>query len=242
MATKRMRVFAGPNGSGKTTIIKSLLSEIPFGVYVNADDIEQLLKESGVILFDAYQLIITETQLHTFFKASTFSPVKRNELDLWSKLEIKENVLHVNTTVDSYLAADLAEFIRQQLLANHISFTYETVMSHESKIVFMQQAKDKDYRVYLYFIATEDPEINISRVNIRVAQHGHAVAPDIIRNRYYKSLQHLKEAVKKTNRAYVWDNSGEAALLIAEITNGEDVKLFDTDMTPNWFVKYLADE
>jgi predicted ABC-type ATPase len=209
---------------------------------VNADDIEQLLKESGVILFDAYQLIITETQLHTFFKASTFSPVKRNELDLWSKLEIKENVLHVNTTVDSYLAADIAEFIRQQLLANHISFTYETVMSHENKIVFMQQAKDKGYRVYLYFIATEDPEINISRVNIRVAQHGHAVAPDIIRNRYYKSLKHLKEAVKKTNRAYVWDNSGEAALLIAEITNGEDVKLFDTDMTPNWFVKYLADE
>jgi len=32
MAIKRMRVFAGPNGSGKTTIIKSLQSEIGFGV------------------------------------------------------------------------------------------------------------------------------------------------------------------------------------------------------------------
>ena len=40
-----MRVFAGPNGSGKTTIIKSLQQKITFGVYVNADDIESLLKE-----------------------------------------------------------------------------------------------------------------------------------------------------------------------------------------------------
>ena len=120
---------------------------------------------------------------------------------MWSKLFIKENVLHIDTKVDSYLAADLAEFIRQQLLANDISFTYETVMSHESKIDFLQQAREKEYRVYLYFIATEDPEINVSRVNIRVAQHGHYVEPALITNRYYKSLTHLKEAVKKSNRA-----------------------------------------
>lgn len=31
-----MRVFAGPNGSGKTTIIKDLRSEIPFGTYIKS--------------------------------------------------------------------------------------------------------------------------------------------------------------------------------------------------------------
>ena len=201
MATKRMRVFAGPNGSGKTTIVKSLQSEIPFGVYVNADDIESLLKESKVLLFNAYQISVSQAELQDFFKKSQFAPLKRKEKDLWSKLFIKENVLHIDTKVDSYLAADLAKFIRQQLLANDISFTYETVMSHESKIDFLQQAREKEYRVYLYFIATEDPEINVSRVNIRVAQHGHYVEPALITNRYYKSLTHLKEAVKKSNRA-----------------------------------------
>lgn len=240
MATRRMRVFAGPNGSGKTTIVKSLQGEIGFGVYVNADDIESLLKESNLLLFDAYQLSVSESELQTFFKESQFAPVKRNESDLWSKLSVTENVLHIKAKVDSYLAADLAEFIRQKLLANDISFTYETVMSHESKIAFLQQARNRGYRVYLYFIATEDPEINISRVNVRVAQHGHAVAPEVIKNRYYKSLLHLKEAVKKTNRAYIWDNSGTASLLIAEITDGVDVKVIDIDKVPNWFVKYLA--
>ena len=240
MGVKRMRVFAGHNGSGKTTIIKSLQGEIPFGVYLNADDIESFLKESNVLLFNAWQLNISQLELQAFFRESQFAPIKRNEPDLWSKLNVIDNVLRIDTKVDSYLSADLAEFIRQQLLANDISFTYETVMSHESKIVFLQQAREKGYRVYLYFVATEDAEINISRVNIRVAQQGHNVAPEVIKKRYYKSLHHLKEAVKSSNRAYIWDNSGAVSMLIAEITDGLDVKIIDTDNVPNWFVKYLS--
>ena len=112
MASKRLRVFAGPNGSGKTTIINSLRSEIGFGVYVNADDIEANLKESKVLLFNSYNLKVTENQIHTFFRDSQFAPVLRNENDLWEKLNLKDNVLHVNTYIDSYLASDLAEFIR----------------------------------------------------------------------------------------------------------------------------------
>ncbi len=37
---KRMRIFAGPNGSGKTSIINRLKDKISFGNYINADDIE----------------------------------------------------------------------------------------------------------------------------------------------------------------------------------------------------------
>lgn len=228
MPTKRIRVFAGPNGSGKTTIIKGLYAEIPFGVYINAVDIEQTLRKTKSIVFDTYQLFVDEIKLKDFFRKGTFSPLKRNELDLWKKISVRENTLKVSTKIDSYLAADLAEFIRIEVMDYNLSFSYKTVMSHESKIDFFQKALDKGYRVYLYYIATEDPEININRVNVRVAQNGHSVAPEVIKSRYYRSLHNLKYAVKKTNRAYIFDNSGAVAQLVAEVTDGVDVKITDT--------------
>jgi predicted ABC-type ATPase len=240
MAVKRMRVFAGPNGSGKTTIVNRLRSEIGFGVYVNADDIERTLAISNVLLFSDDQLNINEELIQNYFRNSSFSPQKRNEQDLWSKLKVIENVLRIETKVDSYLAADLAEFIRQQLLMADVSFTYETVMSHQSKMDFLKKAQEKGYRVYLYFIATEYPEINISRVNIRVAQKGHFVSPETITDRYYKSLNQLKSAIKLSNRAYLWDNSSSAAILFAEITDGNEVAIIDPDKVPNWFLKHVV--
>jgi predicted ABC-type ATPase len=237
--TKRMRVFAGPNGSGKTTIIQNLKNEIGFGVYVNADDIEQQLNASKSLLFNQYQLKVDNETLQSFFRNSTFSPIKRNQPELYALLHVDKNILHINAEIDSYLAADIAEFIRQQLLANELSFTYETVMSHRSKLAFMKKAKEQGYRVYLYFVATEDPEINVSRVNLRFFLNGHFVPPEVIKDRYYKSLTNLKEAVKLSDRAYIWDNSSMLSLLVAEITNGNNVSLINPEKVPAWFVKYL---
>lgn len=238
---KRMRVFAGPNGSGKTTIIKDLQTEFKFGVYVNADDIEKVLSENQTISFSDFNLTIIEADIQTFFKNSSFAPVKRNEPDLWQKITVTNNILTVTTTIDSYLAADLSSFIRQNLLANGHSFTYETVMSHKSKIDFLHLARNEGYKVYLYFIATDDPDINVNRVSVRVAQDGHAVKEATVRSRYYKSLENLKNAVKQTNRAYIFDNSGKASLLLAEITDGINVKILDPEKIPDWFIQYLVE-
>ena len=162
-------------------------------------------------------------------------------MDLWTKLQVVENTLQISTKIDSYLAADLAEFLRQRLLSEQISFTYETVMSHSGKIEFLKTARDKGYKVYLYYIATEDPEISFSRIQVRVAQNGHAVPKEIAEKRYYKSLMNLKDAVKQTNRAYIFDNSQKDARFIAEITNGKEVTLNDSTKVeiPNWVIEYL---
>lgn len=91
-----MRVFAGPNGSGKTTIFKGLLadSNVNLGVYVNADDIEkELASANGQLAFNQFNLIVTENELRNFFRLSSFSPAKRGEPDLWEKLQVQNNVL-----------------------------------------------------------------------------------------------------------------------------------------------------
>lgn len=113
-----MRVFAGPNGSGKTTIFKELLSQekISLGIYVNADEIEAILTQTNSLNFGEFDLNITEKEIKAFFVKSQFSPLKRKEFDLADKLSILDNNLKVSTTIDSYLAADIAEFVRTNLM------------------------------------------------------------------------------------------------------------------------------
>ena len=74
---KRMRVFAGPNGSGKTTIFKGILKEnkVNLSVYVNADELELQLNQNQSIDFSDYQIIVSENQLKDFFRKSKFSPI-----------------------------------------------------------------------------------------------------------------------------------------------------------------------
>ena len=91
---------------------------------------------------------------------------------------------------------------------------------------FLQQA---GYRTYLYYVATDAPEINVSRVANRVALKGHDVPSEKIITRYYKSLELLIEAVRHTNRAYIFDNSSNNAdgthTWLAEITDGQILEL-----------------
>lgn len=241
MAAKRMRVFAGPNGSGKTTIFKEILNKekINLGVYINADEIEIDLS-SGKLNFDKFQIVTTNDVLRTYISNSGFATAKRNEPDLAQKLTVIDNELIVDTFIDLYLAAEIAEFIRQNLLTAGISFTFETVMSHNNKVQFLQKAKEAGFRVYLYFIATEDPAINVNRVKLRVEQLGHNVAETVIHSRYYKSLANLRQAITFSDRAYIFDNSGLNANLIAQITDGVDVNINDAVATPNWVVECLS--
>lgn len=238
-----MRVFAGPNGSGKTTIFKGILEdkEVDLGKYVNADEIESLLRRNGQLSLNEFDLTITEEYIQNFFRNSLFAPIRRKENDLWTKIHVENNTIICDTKIDSYLAADIAELLRRELLKHDISFTYETVMSHAGKVEFMLEAKKRGFRVYLYYIATIDPRINISRINVRVAQHGHYVPEELVIARYYKSLMNLKAAVRACSRAYLFDNSEQQAQLIAEVEDGKSVFINQINTVPDWISKYLLE-
>ncbi len=174
-------------------------------------------------------------------KEKGISSKKLGDEFVYEKLKLTANRLYYQgKDLNSYIAADIAAFIRQQLLDQGISFSFETVFSHPSKIALIERAKKLGYRVYLYFVATEDPDININRVYNRVILKGHEVSPQKIKDRYYRSLDLLLDAVKLSNRAYLFDNSGKYYELIAEISNGKNVEILDIDKElPEWFIQYV---
>jgi predicted ABC-type ATPase len=104
-------------------------------------------------------------------------------------------------------AQETANKIRDKCLDEKVSFSFETVMSHPSKIEILKRAKARDFLVIVYFVSTSDPRINVARVAQRVASGGHSVPEDRIIARYARTMAQLPDAVAAADRTYLFDNS-----------------------------------
>lgn len=238
MPVKRLRIFAGPNGSGKSTIFRYIDSKIGCPYFVNADDIHKSLTENGVLNFDDYAITPDiEGFVETFRSSSWISHVAKAH-DLIDSLRIESNRLYVAPDyVDGYFSAFVADYIRNNMLNIVHQFTVETVLSDIRKLEYIRLAKKLGYRIYLYFVSTKDVEINIRRVAQRVAQGGHDVPEDKVRKRYEKSLQNLFETIKLCDRAYLFDNSSEEWICLAEFD--QDTLILHEDIVPAWLHENL---
>ncbi len=144
-------------------------------------------------------------------------------------------------TVNSYHASVLSDFLRRKLVEAGVSFSFETVMSAPDKVDLLRDARTAGFRTYLYYVATEDPAINVGRVATRVSQGGHDVPADKIVARYTRSLGLLGDALRHTDRAFLFDNSGTEMIFVGELTAGATFTLRSAAM-PNWFKQAVYDK
>jgi predicted ABC-type ATPase len=236
-----MRMFAGPNGSGKSTLNRVLPPEL-LGFYINPDEIEKEIRNCG--FFDS-RVYGEESSIDAlaFFQNSSFLEAAGLSASATELFVTEGRLSFQNVEVNSYFASVAAEFLRQRFLGRKISFTFETVMSSPDKVTLLEKAHHLGYRTYLYYIATEDPEINISRVRSRVQRGGHSVPEEKIVSRYWRSLNLLLGAIRHTNRAYIFDNSSpeKEHTWVAEITDGQVLEL-KADVVPAWFKRHVLDK
>lgn len=167
----------------------------------------------------------------------------------------------IATTLDlpeparSRQAQAIADFQRDRCLTSGQSFSFETVMSHPSKVQLMIRADDAGYDVTMFFVCTSDPDINVRRVENRVRTGGHDVPHDRIVARYWRTLGLLPHAALVARRSVLFDNSalvGYAAnaLLpnpktglrpVAEvIRDGSDYELTLESDVPEWVFEHLV--
>lgn len=243
MSTKRIRIFAGPNGSGKSSIYNLLVQkgQINLGIFVNADEIEKLLKISGQLNFSSYGINLDIDEFCNSFRKTNFY-ILSNGQNIESSLRSENNILFTSNIelINSYFAAFITDYIRVAMLDCIDVFTIETVMSHSSKLDYIKLAKSKGYRVYLYFVSTQDVAVNISRVQSRVQIGGHDVPIEKIKKRYINSMANLYDAFILSDRAYVFDNSCinlGSHIWYIEYDKGE--LTFKSNQIPLWINDYL---
>ncbi|MCU0348548.1 MAG: zeta toxin family protein [Saprospiraceae bacterium] len=199
----RMRVFAGPNGSGKSAVYNLVRQQYRIGYYVNADNIEKELREKGFIQLSDLGIQISPDQFQAYLSKTPYLQ-KSHESALNIQLTLSDNVLVCSKNEsNSYEAAFVAEMVRWEYLKNRFTFSFETVMSHPSKIDFFNAANELGYRCYLYFVCTQHPAINIARIKNRVMKGGHEVPENKVMERYFRSLETLANTAKAAYRTFI---------------------------------------
>lgn len=140
----------------------------------------------------------------------------------------------------------IADRRREECIAAERSFSFETVMSHPSKVDVLIRAKSAGFRIQLFFVGTNDPRTNIDRVAIRVAQGGHDVPKDRIVARWTRTMELLHQAITASGEAFVFDNSASAPfaagprlVLRRSLAVGHDPEVQQFAPIPDWVRRYV---
>lgn len=140
--------------------------------------------------------------------------------------------------LNAYDAAEVAAKLRRELVAQGVSFVFETVFSDPvgNKLEFLKGAAKAGYAVVLCFIGISGAERSEERVAMRVSQGGHDVPTEKLFARYPRTMANLRKAVRELPCVMVFDNDdiGNPFHLLAVFRNGKRIHPAGKD--PHWFV------
>lgn len=117
-----------------------------------------------------------------------------------------DNIKKTNHCTDLE-AAVMADEMRNKLIEEKRSFTFETVLSTDRNLKLLTRAKEQGYFIRCIYVLTDDPAVNIVRVQARKAIGGHDVPRDKIISRYEKALKLLPELIKVCDICHIYDNT-----------------------------------
>lgn len=131
------------------------------------------------------------------------------------------------TGMDNMEAAILVDKMRYDSIEKKEDFSFETVLSSSYKLNILRKAKEEGYFIKCVFVLTADPQINIARIKSRVASGGHDVDSSKVVERYYKSINNIKELLEICDIMHVYDNTERPQRIIRK--HKEDLSIYPNE-------------
>jgi predicted ABC-type ATPase len=164
--------------------------------------------------------------------------------------EIAEGLAGLNEDRVSEAQA-IADGRRDACVEARRNFSFETVMSHPSKVDLLIRARAVGFFAQTFFVGTDDPRTNVERVALRVAQGGHDVPQDRIIARWKRTMELLHRAIDASDKTFIFDNSASVTpstsvgpRLVMEIANpreGARKVARSIRSVPDWVRHYVSD-
>lgn len=120
---------------------------------------------------------------------------------------------------------------REAMLREGRSFAVEDLTVDTE---LLERARQAGYTTKVLFISTEDPNLNVGRILVRMSRAGQSVPLGTIPESYKEAMKTLPEARRHADDLLVYDNTpnGKGHRLVARFIAGELVKT--THTPPEW--------
>jgi predicted ABC-type ATPase len=128
---------------------------------------------------------------------------------------------------------------RSRLMKEGQSFVYQDGTIHFGAI---REAQEAGFDFKIFYVGTEDPNLNMGRVLLRVSNGGPFAALARIADDYADGLKHLPDARKLADDLMLFDNTahGRGHRLVAHFHAGELMKLARS--VPKWAQRVFGKE
>ena len=141
-------------------------------------------------------------------------------------------------SIDQIKAGKMAIQLRNKCFLEEKSFNEETTLTGKTILKIINKAKDLGYKIHIYYIGIDNPEIAKERVKNRVARGGHGISSNLIEKRYYESLQNLEKIIYQCDSIEIYDNSKK----FIRIFYYEDNQVFENNIAKvNWIKNNLKE-
>ena len=106
----------------------------------------------------------------------------------------------------------------------------------------LESARQAGYTTKVFFISTEDPNLNVGRIVVRMSRGGQSVPLETIPKSYEDAMKNLPNARRHADDLLVYDNTpnGKGHRLVARFIAGELVKA--TNTSPEWLKNVFGRE
>ena len=128
---------------------------------------------------------------------------------------------------------------RDAMLRERRSFAVEDLTVDTE---LLESARQAGYTTKVLFISTEDANLNVGRILVRMSRGGQAVPLSTIPESYEEAMKRLPDARRHADDLLVYDNTpnGKGHRLVARFIAGELVKT--THTSPNWLKDVFGTE
>ena len=128
---------------------------------------------------------------------------------------------------------------QQPFLEERRSFAVEDIRVDTQ---LLDQAKAAGFSTKVLFISTEDVNLNVGRVLVRISRGGQAVPMSSVIESYRESTKNLSEVPKHVDELLVYDNTAHRRgfRVVAHFIGGELSKTAQT--IPDWAAKVFGKE